>query len=208
MQGSYHPRRHPSGGVAQVSYSADNRKIVKFVRRSVHLAHQSEVEGRPIFEGRDFVRIQDPGDPLMIIDREVNRDDPYRWPRHWEMYQAGLEQEAVGTPVATLFPANPETVDMLRALKITTAEQLAGLSEQGIAKLGMGGRKHVQKAKDFLEAAAGMAAAHGALQMQIDAKDDKLRVGEAPGGPWRAWCAIRSAAGRAVRRSSIREDDK
>jgi hypothetical protein len=180
-------------GVGNVSYSDDVRKIVRFYRKSVHLGYQSEVEGRPIFEGRDFVKIQDPGDHLTIVDREAREDDKYRWPRHWQAYQDGQEQDAAGTPLATLFPANPETVDMMRGLKITTCEQLAGMSEQGIAKLGMGGRANVLKAKNFLEAAAGMAQAH-ALQHEIEKRDDVIAKLE------QRLAALESAADEAPRR--------
>ena len=161
-------------GVAQVSYGSDNRKMVWFFRKSIQNNYLSEQEGRPIFEAQDFVHIQEPGE-RDYTERQARQDDMHRWPERWQAYQDGREQEQAGTPMATLFPTQPEIVDMLRALKITTAEQLAGLTEQGISRLGMGGRALVKKAKDFLEASHGMAQAH-ALQKQIDDKDDQIRT--------------------------------
>lgn len=160
-------------GVGQVSYAADNRMVVWFFKKSEQNNFLSQQEGRPIFEGKDFVHIQQPGE-RDSVEREARWDDKQRWERKWDAYQAGLEQQQSGTPTATLFPVNPETVDMLRALKVTTAEQLADMTEQGISRLGLGGRQLVQKAKDFLEASKGMASAH-ALQKQIDDKDDQIR---------------------------------
>jgi hypothetical protein len=159
-------------GVGQVSYSADDRKIVWFFKKSVHMAAQSEEQGRPIYEGRHYVHIQEPGE-RDFIEREAHDGDRARWAAKWQAYQAGLEQDAVGTPIVTLFPANPEIVDMFRAFKVTTVEQLAALTEAAMGRMGMGTRQHVEKAKAFLQAAQGMAQAH-ALQRQIDERDETI----------------------------------
>ena len=49
-------------GVAQVSYAEDARMVVWFFRKSVQNGVLSEQEGRPVFEGRDYVHIQQPGE--------------------------------------------------------------------------------------------------------------------------------------------------
>jgi len=166
------PQNIHQTGVGQVSYAEDDRMLVWFFRKSIQNGAQSEAEGRPIFEGKDYVHIQQPGE-RDYIEREAHQGDIGRWPRHWQAYQEGREQDQAGTPIATLYPTNPEVVDMMRALKVSTVEQLANLTEQGIARMGMGARAHVQRAKDFLEAAKGMAHAH-ALQRQIEERDDRI----------------------------------
>ena len=80
-----------------------------------------------------------------------------------------------GTPVATLYPNDPALVTQFRALHIFTVEQLGGLTETGIMRLGMGGRAHVERAQKFLDAAKGMAGAHK-MQAELDAANEKAEA--------------------------------
>jgi len=61
----------------------------------------------------------------------------------------------------------------MRALHIHTVEQLANLSEQGMGKLGMGGREKVNRAKLFLEHAAKMAGG-SQLQAELEKARDEI----------------------------------
>lgn len=138
------------GDVGIVSYGGDDKLVVWFLRKSVPLGKASEEAGRPIFEGRDYVHIQHPGE-RDYNEREATDLDRQRFPRQWAAYQNNQEQLTDGTPLAVLFPAEPEIVDTMRPLRIHTVEQLAALTEQAISRLGMGGRTHVERAKRFLD---------------------------------------------------------
>lgn len=138
------------GDVGTVSFGDDGKLVVWFFRKSVLLGKASEEAGRPVHEGRDYVHIQQPGE-RDYAEREATELDRHRFAKKWELYLAGREQTADGTPLETIFPNDPDLIDTMRPLKIRTVEQLAGLTEAAIGRLGMGGRANVEKAKLFLE---------------------------------------------------------
>jgi hypothetical protein len=141
------------GEGGRVQFGADDRLWVKFVRKSVRNPGKSDREGRPIYEPVDFVQIQQPGERDMLM-RPVREEDKYRWPRLWEAYQAHTEQTPEGSPVQLLFPNEPHIADMMKDLRVLTIEQLAQLSEHGITRLGMDGRRYVAKAQAALDQTA------------------------------------------------------
>ena len=96
-----------------------------------------------------------------------------RFPRQWQAYENQQQQVPDGTPLPILFPQDPQLCDQMRALRVHTIEHLAGLTEEGIKRMGMGGRAYVQKAKDFLEAAQNMKGAHE-MQRTIEAQADEI----------------------------------
>jgi hypothetical protein len=155
-----------------VAFGDDKRLFVQFYTRSVQNNYQSDQQGRPVFEARPFVKIVQPGE-RDVIDREVREEDKYRFRVQWERYEAQQEQTPTGTPLAVLYPSEPHIVDQMQALKIFTAEQLAGLTEQAISRLGMGGRAHVERAKKFIEAAEKFGGAHQ-MQRELDAANDRI----------------------------------
>ncbi len=144
----------PGGTVGVVRYGDDSKKNVRFYRRSVPNSKVAIAAGEPAFIGADYITVKDPGDRLHVIDRPIRQEDPYRWARQWAAYQANREQVPDGTPVAALFQQDPDIVDRLRQFGCYTTQQLAGMDEHGITRLGMGARALVNKAADFLEQTA------------------------------------------------------
>lgn len=128
----------------------DSRLWVKFERRSRRNPYKSELEGRPIYEPVDYVKIQQPGERDQWVGpaTETHR---MRFPAQWAAYQEQSEQTPEGTPVQLLFPNEPHIVELLLDLKVQTMEQLSSLTEQGIDRLGMDGRKYVAKAQAALD---------------------------------------------------------
>jgi hypothetical protein len=163
--------------VGQVSYGDDSRLSVRFFRGTEVHGIQSQEQGRPIMVGIDMVEIRQPGerDAYHGIATETHK---MRFPRQWEAYQNGQEHVPDGTPLAVLFPANPETVANLRHLKIYTLEQLAGLQEAAIARIGLGGRDLVVKAQKFMSAATGFQAANQMNKEVTDLKDENALLKE------------------------------
>lgn len=154
---------YPDGAV---SMGSDARLFVEFFAYSEHQPFKSAEAGRPIFEKRDYIKIIQPGERDQMV-REVTDLDKMRFPNQWKAYENKQAQIPDGTPLEVLFPQDPQICDQFRALKIHVVEHLAGLGEEGIKRLGMGGREHVQRAKNFLAAASNMKGAHE-MQIKID----------------------------------------
>jgi hypothetical protein len=148
----------------------DGRLWVKFIKKSRRNAFRSEQEGRPIYEPVDYVQIQQPGERDQLV-RPVREEDMHRFPRQWAAYQADSEQVPDGTPIQMLFPNEPHIVDLLRDLKILTVEQLAQLTEHGISRLGMDGRKYVQRAKGAMDKAENSKEVNKLAHELTDARD-------------------------------------
>lgn len=160
-------------GFGMVSYGTpDNQKAIIFYRRSV-LNRAKSQEGQPVYEGKDFVKIFDPGDKLTIIDKEAGDAEKQRYSRQWEQYRRGHEQIPDGIPVSLLFPANPEIVDLLRAHAIHTVQTLASLEAHSISTIGMGGQDWNNKAKAYLKQSE-KGVDHHKFHKAIDEKDREI----------------------------------
>jgi hypothetical protein len=127
--------------------------------------------GRPIFVQVDYVRIRQPGERDEIL-RPAHRGDQQRFARRWQAYQEGRQELPAGTPLAILFPNNPEIVENLKYDKIFVVETLAGLNDTQIGNIGLGGRQFVDKAKAFLAAAS-----NGKGLQELFAEVDQLAAG-------------------------------
>ena len=133
--------------------------IPMFYRRAVQDQPASEKEGRPIFREEDYVQIHIPGDKNTIIDRRVRAEDKQRWGAQWQAYQSNSQQPLEGTPLEQWPALSVSQVAELKALHVPTVEVLADLPEHGLQRIGMGARELQNKAKTFLAAAKGNAAA-------------------------------------------------
>lgn len=162
-----------NGHVGMV-HQAD-RRFVEFFRGQRHNAAASAQAGRPIYDTIDMVKIIHPGErDVHILPAHDGHKAEFH--RQWAAYQAGQSAEvAAGTPIDTLYPSDPALVKQFQAMHIFTAEQLAGLTEQGISRLGMGGRAHVERAKKYLEHAERMSGS-SALQRELDEEKAKNAV--------------------------------
>jgi hypothetical protein len=149
-----------------------DRRYVEFFRGQELNGARSQAEARPIYEPVDMVKIIHPGERDVHV-MPVREHHKFEFARQWAAYQAGMSDEAQsGTPIATLYPNEPALVKQFQALHIYTAEQMAGLTEQGIMRLGMGGRAHVDRAQKFLEHAEKMSGASH-LQRELDAERER-----------------------------------
>lgn len=163
-----------SQGYGMVTYGpTDDKLIVGFYKKSVLNQARSRSEGKPIHEGRDFVKIQHPGETLNIVDRPVKDDDKQRWPRQWHSYQQGVRHMPDGVPINLLFPAKPEIETMLRGYNIHTVEQLAGLSAEAISTVGMGAQDWVNAANRYMER-ANKGVNHHQFEKALAEKDSQI----------------------------------
>lgn len=145
----------------------------------------SREAGRPIFKNAEYVEVRIAGDrnyaPCFPAHSMWSRQDGVeltyadRWPDQYARFKANQEQVAEGTPLSELPFLDEAKRAELRALKIYSAEALAGLEGKSLKSLGMMGNELKQKAKAYLESATGsanvikMAQTIAALQEQIKA---------------------------------------
>lgn len=147
---------------------ADNPDMtlaVEFFTEAVEIPKETAKHGRPIFEDREFIRIAFPGDnkrELVAPAHEMHfvsharKQMTYaeRFPANYAAFKDGLAGAAVGTPLSVAPFLTPARQSELKALKITTVEQLAGLPDSILPKLGMGARDLMEKAKAYLAVAS------------------------------------------------------
>ena len=164
-----------NGNFGLVQYGGDDRTIALFYKRPVHNAQKSRQHGLPIHDDVDFVRIQQPGERLNIIERPVNPNDKMRFPRQWAEYLANREQTIEGTPIDLLFPAHPYVGQNMRAMGVHTIEQCANLSDHAMAQIGMGAQDYVNLAKDYLEMANKGVGLHK-FKAELEERDGKIRT--------------------------------
>jgi len=165
-----------SQGYGMVQYGpGDDKLIVGFYKKSILNSAKSREMGQPVYEGRDFVKIQHPGETLNIVDRPVQDGDMQRWPRQWHSYQQGVRQTPDGVPINLLFPSKPEIETMLRGYNIHTVEQLAGLSGEAISTVGMGAQDWVNAAKRYMER-ADKGVNHHQFEKALADKDQEIRT--------------------------------
>jgi len=156
-------------GMVQFRQSSSH---VTFYSRAEHNPQRSEIEGRPVYDAVDFVKVFHPGE-RDVVDRAVTDIDKYRWPEQWARYKQRQEQAPDGTPLAYLFPQNPDIVAQLRHHRFHTVEQLAAATDVAIQAIGMGGRQWSEKARKFLDGANKAVGFH-ALQGELEQRDARI----------------------------------
>lgn len=159
--------------VGHVQYGRDDLNLVMFYKRSCFNQVASTQAGRRIYEDKNYIKIQQPGDKTTVIDRPVQHSDAQRWPHQWEQFSKDETQTPIGTPIGLLFPRHPSIEDNLRAIGIMTVEQLANLNDTGIAAIGMGGLDYVNFAKQYLDQANRGVPFHK-FQSEMEQKDRQI----------------------------------
>lgn len=130
----------------------DQNLHVWFSRKSRKNTYQSDMQGRPIYEPIDYVKIQQPGE-RDYFEGPVTEAHKQRFPDRYRQFLDQVDQIPEGTPIKLLFPNEDAVVETMLDLHIQTVEQLATITEQGIERLGMMGRKYVAKAQQALDKA-------------------------------------------------------
>lgn len=99
----------------------------------------SELAGRTIYREYEAAKFIIPGDNTFEHREEVTEDHKRRWPQQYAAFKAGLEQTN-GMPLDSWYKiANrPGLIEEMRALKIRSVEDLAGLSDDFATRTGWG----------------------------------------------------------------------
>jgi hypothetical protein len=161
-------------GIA-ASGPGDDQLMVGFYKRSVLNKFKTNEQGRPVHEGRDFIKIQHPGESLNIVDREVTEQDKQRWPQKWSQYVQNITQIPDGVPLNLLYPSRPEVVETLRGYNIQTVQQLQKLSGHAIGTIGMGCQEWVNAAAKYMEQ-ADKGVDHHKFNQVMNAKDQQIKT--------------------------------
>ena len=166
------PENIHSAGYGMVEFGNDRNLFVRFFRKSVRNEARSREAGAPVFEAVDMVSIRQPmeRDELITI---AAPEYQMRFPQQWQQYQASQTQTQDGMPLEYLLEGKPEIMEQLRSRGVHTVEALAGLSEAGQSRYGMGARALVGKAQEFLEGMKG-AAGIKRLQSQVIQRDEEI----------------------------------
>lgn len=160
----------------------DARLRVQFYIRPIQNKAESLRLGRPVFEDRECIRIFTPGDRDNIIDRpiwddaNIPRSDTVRFKAQYEAWKAGKNQDdVVGTPLSQWTAVTPAQVETLSYFKIRSVEQLAGVSDGNLQKLGPGFLELRQAARDYLAMAADNAHVTK-MRAELTERDNRLEV--------------------------------
>lgn len=161
---------------------------VEFYMDTRENMERSRVEGRPIFEDVEMVKIQIVGDPKNTIlspahyasKRHPETGEPWtyaeQYPEHYRYFKDNADQQrAAGTPLTEVPWLTAAQRAELRALKIHTVDGLALLDGTALQRLGMGGRDLKNKAQAWLDAAAGHAA-ESRLAEELAARDREIEA--------------------------------
>lgn len=147
-------------GTPDFSTSGNDRDtaIPRFFLQPVQNQFLSDKEGRPIFEDKEYIEIRVPGDRKTEWIGSVKEEHRQRFPRHYAAFKLQQEVPLDGTPISEWAAVTRSQTEELAFAHIKTIEQLAALSDDGLAKsVSMGGFTLREKAQRYLEQAKGNA---------------------------------------------------
>lgn len=153
---------------------------VKFYHEQYEDEAASAAEGRPKFLEREMIEILVPSDLKNLTVRKVEEEDKQRFPDEYARFKDGSTSKQEGTPLSEWSFLKATRVKELEKSNISTVDQLAGVHESAIQKLGPTGREEVLAAKAFLDQAkdSGTAVAltleNDGLKQDLKAKDDQI----------------------------------
>lgn len=164
-----------SVGSAPVEFGSDASLFVEFFRAAERNNFRSTEAGIPQYDSVVMVKIVQPGERDAAVMRATDLHK-MRFPRQWEAFENQQDQQASGMPLVVLYDGQPDLIANLKAAKIHTVEQLAGLTEQAIDRMGRGGmpmRHMVAEAKELLD---GMNGAAGVQKLRGEVKEKDARI--------------------------------
>jgi hypothetical protein len=164
-------------------FAADSKLHVRFYSKPKYNPDKSAEENRPIYEDTVYVEIMMPGEKNNIIQRPaMSMRDDLRFPKHYEQFMKGQQEQMVGTPLKVLPFLSEAQVEELAYFKIRTVEQLADLSDTVNF---MGAQEMKQRAQKFLKALNSNEAVveeNRQLKARLDALEAMLESQTAPKG--------------------------
>lgn len=133
--------------------------IPRFWTLAVHQPAESARQGRPIYKDVEVVTILMPGSRNAAPTVRVTEEHRERFPQAYAAFKAKEDYMLEGTALSGWPQVTSSQVAELAAFNVHTVEALAALSDSQAQNFGMGGEALRTRAKAFLDAAAGGAAA-------------------------------------------------
>lgn len=159
-----------------------NVAYVRFYQKEVQNQFLTNKENRPIYEMRDFVRIEIPGRNDSIIDTYAGEHHKQAYPEAWARYQndkreSGEDDSIRGTLLKEWSLLTPAQAKELRHYNFYTVEQVANASDAQLSPIrmivGMGEHSFREKAKSYLAAANG-ASLIDAQKAEVEKRDSQI----------------------------------
>lgn len=157
-----------------------DNSIPRFYVEPLQNIAKSNMEGRPIFDDREMVEINVPGDLKNVVCTFVTDLHRQRWPQYYAAFKAGLEAPSSGTSLMEWPQVTRSQAEELKYFKVHTVEQLAEMPDDLLTKVApMNGKIIREKAQRTLQVAAGAAPAEklAAELAQRDSTIDELKAG-------------------------------
>lgn len=143
----------------------------RFYVDAIHDPVESEKQGRAIYVDREMIEFRIPGTNETRV-YEVQDKHRQEHPAEYQAFKAGQPQEsASGTPLKMWPRMTPAWVKMAAAGGVHTVEQVAGLSDLALQRMGPGWTEIRRDARDWLDNAAG-----GAVLARVRVENDDLRA--------------------------------
>lgn len=159
---------------------------VRFERRPMEDKAASIREGRYVAKDVDFALVTPPYSKdcveykveQWLINMERNVRDgriPEKWADQWKAsynsWKNGQEMPLSGTPIKGWGVLSPAQQQTLIAMNCLTVEDLAGINDEGLRRIGMGAVELRDKAKNWLASMKD----HGAVTVQLAAMEQENR---------------------------------
>lgn len=149
------PKNVKSG--TPISYGDDSTIMAIFSDEYVKNEYRSETDGKVVYDHFFQISLEYPGNNLSTFIYRFKPEEasasqwPQRFPRQWEAFKDQREQVPDGTPIEMWPPLDKKRVLELKASKIFTVEQIAGLTDMTGPNMGLDWRKLRDLAKATLE---------------------------------------------------------
>lgn len=155
---------------------SDNAKAF-FYRKFEVDKRKSEIEGRPVTNEIERVKILVPGDDKSQIDRKVQDEDKTRWPEAYNRFK-NKERPGIaeGTPIREWPYLTREWVVKLEYCNVHTVEEIANASDSALERMGPGARDMQKRAKEFLSPADENEKAWRQQKLDMDARIKALEA--------------------------------
>ena len=160
----------PNGDTSTVPVKPDGKTIPQFFTTQVKNIARTQALGVTKYDEVEMVRIFIPGDKHNVVERRVTDAIRQRYPKHYAAFKKTQELAPEGTLIDNWPLLARNQVYELKAANVFTLEQLAGLSDEQLGAIGIGGRALRNHAKAYLENAE-----KGRLPAQVVAENESLK---------------------------------
>lgn len=124
------------------------------------------LDGQNHFRDVEMVEIIMPGNPWNKPDIRVTDTERSRWPSAYKAFKEGQEAPVNGTPLEEWPVLTRSQVLTLKSLEFRSVEDIAGMNEYAIQRIGMGARQLKMKAMAYLDDGAKAAIVNRAIEQE------------------------------------------